>query len=255
MSRIQIFAASKFEAQPILGLGNAGRNETTHRPGVPFSIGPNSVTVTLTGMGTQNATATASKTLAAPATSTAPSSTSPAERPDYVLVTGLCGGLTPSLNEAQVVTYTGCVAARQEARLLCDESTNRRLGDLLTAAGIADESVLGITANRIATNVNDRIALARSGASVVDMETYEILVVAAASGIPVVVLRVVSDSFERELPDFNAALNSQGDLEGRSALGVALGSPVRTLRLLAANRRAIRELTPALDVVLNADWR
>jgi hypothetical protein len=78
--------------------------------------------------------------------------------------------------------------------------------------------------------------------------------VAAHAGIPAGVLRVVSDSFERDLPNFNTALNAQGDLDGRKALRIALGAPLRTFKLLAANKRALRQLTPALDVVLRADW-
>ena len=37
-----------------------------------------------------------------------------------------------------------------------------------------------------------------------------------------VVLRVVSDSLDAEMPDFNPALNAQGALDGRRALWIAL---------------------------------
>jgi hypothetical protein len=85
------------------------------------------------------------------------------------------------------------------------------------------------------------------------METYSILDVAAAAGIPAAVLRVVSDSINRPLPNFNRALNDTGGLDGRKALRVALGSPWRTARLLVANRRAMQELSKALEIILKAD--
>jgi hypothetical protein len=56
----------------------------------------------------------------------------------------------------------------------------------------------------------------------------------------------------RALPDLNRALDATGGLDGRKALRVALGSPVRTAKLLAANKRAMQHLTKALEVVLKA---
>jgi hypothetical protein len=47
-------------------------------------------------------------------------------------------------------------------------------------------------------------------------------------------------------------LDASGGLDGRKALKVALGSPVRTARLIAANRRAIRSLSKALEIVVKA---
>jgi hypothetical protein len=63
------------------------------------------------------------------------------------------------------------------------------------------------------------------------------------------VLRVVSDSLDAEMADFNHALNAQGALDGRSALWIALGSPLETFRLLAANKRAMERLTPAVRLI------
>ena len=69
----------------------------------------------------------------------------------------------------------------------------------------------------------------------------------AAQFVPLVVLRVVSDSIDRTLPDLNRALDDGGALDNRKALKVALASPLRTARLLAANRRAMQRLKPALE--------
>jgi hypothetical protein len=95
--------------------------------------------------------------------------------------------------------------------------------------------------------------LAKSGAVVVDMESYSIVSAAAGAGVPVVVLRVVSDSLDTEMPDFNRALNAQGALDGRKALWIAFGSPLQTLRLLGSNKRAIERLKPAVKLILESD--
>ena len=86
------------------------------------------------------------------------------------------------------------------------------------------------------------------------MESYSILESAAAAGVPAAVLRVVADSMDRVLPNLNRALNETGGLDGRKALKVALGSPLRTARLVAANKRAMQHLGKALEIVLKTPF-
>lgn len=86
------------------------------------------------------------------------------------------------------------------------------------------------------------------------MESYEILAAANRAGLPTAVLRVVADTAAQDLPDFNQALDAQGALDGRKALRIALTSPLRTLRLLRANKQAIDCLGKALAGLLTADW-
>ena len=84
------------------------------------------------------------------------------------------------------------------------------------------------------------------------MESYSILEAAATAGVPAAVLRVVADSIDRVLPNLNRALNDDGALDGRKALRVAVGSPLRTAKLLAANKQAMQHLGKALEIVLKA---
>jgi len=85
------------------------------------------------------------------------------------------------------------------------------------------------------------------------MESYEIIAAAAKAGVPTTVLRIVADAFEQRMPDFNRALRVDGDFDGWMALKVALGSPLLTAKLVAANRRATPGLGKALKIVLGAD--
>jgi nucleoside phosphorylase len=224
MSRLLIFAASDMEAQPVRRIA-----------------GPHELVVTIGGMGPRNAKTNAETALRG------------SNKPDAVVVVGLCGGLVPSIPEGTIVSYDECVSTEPH---LPPVSCSRSIGDVmmgvLTSSSIRCDRVRGITSPRIATTRTERQMLAKTGAAVVDMESYAIATVAAAAGIPVAVLRVVSDSMDRELPDLNSALNESGGLDGRKALKVALRSPVRTVRLLAANKRAMQRLAPALEVALKA---
>lgn len=75
----------------------------------------------------------------------------------------------------------------------------------------------------------------------------------AGAGAPVAVVRVVSDSLDREMPDFNPALKPNGEINRLAAARIAAQSPLRTLRFMALQRRALRELRSALECLLSAD--
>src|SRR5580692_7300442 len=139
-------------------------------------------------------------------------------KPDAILVVGLCGGLTESLPEGRIVSYTECRSTEATKPMLhCSEGITNSVGALLASSGILCERAVGITSPRIATTRDERLALARFGATVVDMESYSILEAAAIAGVPCAVLRVIADSIDRVLPNLNHALNDAGALDGRKA--------------------------------------
>ena len=140
-----------------------------------------------------------------------------------MLVIGLCGGLTASSREQQIVAYTECLSTgpNKAPPLQCSPSLTDAIVKQLQQQGITVDRVIGITSPRIATTKAERLTLAKSGAAAVDMESYPIVSAAARAGVPAIVLRVVSDSLDTEMPDFNPALNAQGALDGRKALWIA----------------------------------
>ena len=236
MSLIYVFAASSMEGQPVRRIGVPSDSNSILR------CGPNDVVLITGGMGPINARIKTDAALRSAPT-----------KPDAVLNIGLCGALTPSLPEGRIVSYTDCRSTQAAKPLLrCSEKIVNAMADLLKSSSVFRDPVVGITSQQIATTRAERSALTNLGAAVVDMESYAILESAASAGTPAAVLRVVSDSVDRVLPDFNRALNENGALDGRKALKVALGSPLRTAKLLAANRRAMQQLAKALEIVLKS---
>ena len=253
MSRIYVFTAMNTEANAILQLAESKGTHQNYVSGVPIHVGSNELHVILSGMGPKKAKASATQALRPWLEHNRPSLASH-PKPDFVLVTGLCGGLTELVEKGQIVAYSNCLADWKEPALVCGASLTQCLPEILTRHGIACRVVDGVTSSRIATNRSSREVLSRSGASVVDMESYELLAVAASCEIPAAVLRIVGDSFDQQLPNFNRAIDADGNFDGHKALAVALGSPVRTLRLMASNKHALRQLAPALRIVLSAHW-
>jgi len=240
VSLLYVYAATKGEADAVLRAANENTNHS--RPTESrFQIGPNEVVAVTTGMGPRQARARAAESLSR-------------ETPEAVVITGSCGSLTHGLKEGSVVIYTDCLSSDGQLPTPCSAPAVDSVTDRLRREGMECIRVVGITAPRIATTTKEKLDLARSGAGAVDMESYEVVAAAAARGIPSVVIRVVSDSVERDLPDFNRALKPDGTVNPWAMLRIVLGSPLRTAKLISLNRRAMAILTPALRAVLSTDW-
>jgi hypothetical protein len=253
MSRIFVLAASKMEIDPVARLLGVSRWDSESHAG-PIMAGPNQLDFFITGMGPKRAGERATEILSA-GPKPRPAGVQQAERPDAVIVIGLCGGLVGSLPETTIVTYSACLSATNGGiQCPCAPQLSSRISALLNAQNVTCRSVVGITSPRIAITKDDKLLLARTGAQAVDMESYEILSAAHKSGIPAAVVRIVSDSLDRKLPDFNHALDPDGSINNGKALRVMLGSPVLTARAYAANKRAARHLADALRIVLSADF-
>jgi len=253
MSIVYVFAASKMEGHPIQQIAGAGAGNQSTPHIEHLRLGPNEFVLIIAGMGPKNARARAREALGLASRHTG-SSLPFGRRPDAVLVIGLCGGLTTSFTENKIVAYTDCLTTEPSKRpLQCSATITNALVDLLLSRSVPCERAVGITSPLIAVTRDDKLALAKSGANAVDMESYEILAVAAQARIPAVVLRVVADTPDTKMPDFNRALNQDGGLDGRKALRIAFSSPIKTARLLAANKRAMSHLAKALEIVLPAD--
>ena len=83
------------------------------------------------------------------------------------------------------------------------------------------------------------------------MESHEIVAAASQAGLPVVVIRVVSDSLDRKIPDFNVILRDNGEIDPINLLKLGIRSPILTTTVLAAIHRAVGKLRSALAIVLS----
>lgn len=246
MPLIYVFASSNMEARPVLALA---RRNVIARQGRPtmVEVGENRFTVIVTGMGAGNARTHADRLL------NADGARGVTEKPDASLVIGFCGGLTEAMYGGRVVAYTECLSAEKEPPLPCSPGLTSSVIESLQKGGITCDRVVGVTSPRIACNRSEKLPLARAGASVVDMETYQVLSAAQRASVPAAVLRVVVDPLDTNIPNFNSALDVNGGLAAGKAFWIALRSPFETGRLLAASKRAIDRLAPAIKLVLESN--
>ena len=244
MSLIYVFAASKSDGERLASLLTQSESlPSVYRSG---RVGANEVALFVTGIGPKAASSKAGSTLQSFGTQG-----NSIRRPDAVVVAGTCGSLSRTINEGDVMLYSGCLSTTKKDRLNCTASIAKHLKSRLSARGFLCRSALGISSPRVATSKAEKLQLAKSGAEVVDMESHEIVAAASQAGLPAVVIRVVSDSLDRQIPDFNFILREDGEIDPINLLKLGIRSPILTTTTLAAIHRAIGKLRSALAIVLS----
>lgn len=190
-------------------------------------------------------------------------------QPDVLLVAGLAGGLDPQLKSGDAVIYDFCHDARnrfnssdskekpsgrdQNASIRCDDEISESLFEISEASGQRCFRGSGVTVDRIITEAKDKIWLGlRYQAWAVDMESYDELGVCTKFGLPVTVLRVISDGAGSDLPDFNFAARADGRMDIWRTAAVMAARPMASFGFLRSIKFVMKSLRRNLEVVLNA---
>ena len=165
---------------------------------------------------------------------------------DYaaVIIAGLCGGLSPELERGDRVIYDNCRTANGSVDL--DSAlTTKLLGGLKCAHGT------GFTVSNVVTSAKAKRDLWREfGALAVDMETFQVASICRDRSVPAVCVRVVSDSSDEDLPDFNRVLSRDGEIIGWRVPSVLLSSPMASLRFLSSMKATMETFKRSIDDVL-----
>jgi len=163
---------------------------------------------------------------------------------------GLAGGLDPDL-PAGCLVLPGEVISGDGVRFVTNDAWRERIRSAVgprtpVAAGklLSSKTVIDLVADKAA-------AFRDTGAGAVDMESLAIAEVAAAHGLPFVVLRVIVDTAADVLPRTVLAVSREGRVDVRRLIGGLAAAPqdlIALLRLLRRYRAAIRSLAAAAGV-------
>jgi nucleoside phosphorylase len=188
---------------------------------------------------------------------------------NVLLIAGLAGGLDPQLKSGDAVIYDFCCDARnsfnsayskekpsgrdQNASIRCDDEISESLFEMSKASGQRCFRGSGVTVDRIITEAKEKISLGlRYHASAVDMESFDVLRICAAFDLPAVVLRVISDEAESDLPNFNFAARADGRMDAWRTAAVMAVRPRASFGFLRSIKFVMKSLRRNLEVVLNA---
>jgi purine-nucleoside phosphorylase len=155
-----------------------------------------------------------------------------------VLLMGLCGSLNPSYSVGDVVLYQDCVY--QNNCQECDRSFTKemklRVSDNVTL-------VKSLTSDRvISTTVEKRHLGEKFGADVVDMEGFAALDFFDKFGVPIAMLRVVSDDCHHDIPDLTSAISADGTLKSLPLALELIRQPIAATRLIRGSLRGLKAL-------------
>ncbi len=161
----------------------------------------------------------------------------------HVVVTGLCGVLTPALGVGEVLVY-GELAGSDRPTLALDRAFARELGGTIPGS---QTGIRAVESPTIVTRAGEKRSLAeRSGAQAVDMESYAIAAALAESGARIGVVRVASDDVHADLPALDRTLNGSGGIDG-FAFAIALARrPLAGVRLVRDGLRSLAALERAI---------
>jgi adenosylhomocysteine nucleosidase len=183
------------------------------------NIGPNEVTVLLTGIGGESA-ANAMLSI-------------PVELHDICISSGLAGSLDTALKPGDVVvSHTTETLDRS-----CQVTSDADLFDIAVTYGAKPVNV-SLTSEKIVATADEKEALGEKG-SVVDMESAHILAAAIQKQVPCVAVRAISDAADEDLPvDFGRILDSHGHLKMGGLLKEVGLSPYRIPLLIQFGRQS-----------------
>lgn len=152
-----------------------------------------------------------------------------------VLVLGLAGSLSPDYPLGDRVVYQQCYHLGET--LECDRSLTEFLRLRLTPHTPA---IRALTSTSIITQASEKKHLGQTyGASAVDMEGFAILKTLQSLDIPVGMVRVIGDRHNQDLPNLNATLNPQGQLDPLSLTLELLKHPLKAMNLIQGSLRVL----------------
>jgi nucleoside phosphorylase len=164
---------------------------------------------------------------------------------ERVIIAGICGALDAGLRKGDVIVYEQIRSVKGTISL--DASLTNQLSDLL-----ACRRGVGVTVEKVVSRASEKAALLKKhDAIAVDMETYPLAALCTQLGIPVAVMRVVSDEAHEDLPDFNRSLNEHGEIVAWKLPHTMLARPRASLRMISSFKTTIVALKGALEIVLS----
>ena len=160
-----------------------------------------------------------------------------------ILVMGLGGSLSAQLAVGDIAVYHKCVH-KSIIETPVVRSCDRELTTLLQQKLKEGVSLVrGFTSDRIIFSAEEKRHLGQLyDTQVVDMEGFAALEVLSRSGVPVGMVRVISDDVHHNLPNLTSALSPDGSLQPLPLAISMMQQPIASIRLIRGAIHGLRVL-------------
>lgn len=184
---------------------------------------------------------------------------------ELVLITGLAGALAPECKHGDIVIYNNCYSLEAPNnnsiqvsplnKVECEQKLTTFLSHQLRSNNIDTLQGDGLTLSKVVCQAQEKLSLAKKyNALAVDMESYQILTAAKEKQLPSTVLRVISDDAQEDLPDLNAAMNKNGDVNNLKMVLQFAKHPILAARFLSNLNKSISKLKSFLPKILGGNF-
>lgn len=161
-----------------------------------------------------------------------------------ILITGLCGSLDRSYKIGDRVLVQSCHNFKHE-RVDLDLKLTAEI-----QAKLAVDLVAGLTSDRVIARAEEKLQLSQKyPVSVVDMEGYGYVTSLQQHGIPVAMLRVVSDDLGGNIPDLSKAFDRDGNLRIVPMAIAFIQQPIAAMRLIKGSLTGLKALQQSVTAL------
>ncbi|HYF51155.1 MAG TPA: hypothetical protein VEJ63_17200 [Planctomycetota bacterium] len=174
-------------------------------------------------------------------------------QPSVIVSCGFCGGLAPGAELGDVILADRVLDGSGDGQpIVCDASRLQQWRTALESANIrVHVGALASVSAAVTTCEAKRDLGRKANALAVDMESYAIARRAQQSGIPMLVLRVISDTCDDALPaEIGGFLDEKGNVRASNVAKFALKGPRNIKMLMTLKSRSDRALA-----TLKASWQ
>ncbi len=170
--------------------------------------------------------------------------------PPSVLVLGLGGSLSPDFSLGDIVIYHECCTGFEPPCLSCLACDPGLTQSMINHLNYQQKPIRAFTSDRIIDRAQEKQSLGKAyHASVVDMEGFTILSLLSPMGVAVAMVRVISDTCDRDIPNLNPAIDAQGNLQPLPLALKMSRHPLRAFRLIRGSLQALTILSKTVSQI------
>lgn len=179
--------------------------------------------------------------------------------PQRVLMLGLCGSLSPSLAVGDLALYQSCCQQNDDESkrnyLEISSELNYLISHKIEARLGQNKSILvaGLTSQKVITKVAIKRQLATDfSTQVVDMESCQYLNYLQAKNLEVIILRIVGDDLQFDLPNLDKAIRIDGSLSTLALIAELSRTPYSSSKFVINSLLALGALRKAVELIFTS---